>query len=924
MSFGVEQSQQVSEGGTLGGLIASKAMQSRKDAVTERQRQKEAEEKGGEVNEEDKRGLLRKALLHNFGGGSLSGKKSFGEHFNYKVPPKPKSTDSSSAPSSSGGTGSGLAKILTGGFGSLVSDTQGIQGGLTAITQLLNSQLQSSSFTATGISGIQTILADQLEAQEQFINLMGGERSTGGGGGGGDSKSNMFGMTGSVASAGGTLSEAAINAALEKGIGRFLLSGLSKLNPFQKKPQVPGAASKVVTESAEAIAKKKLAKEITEKGLSSKGAIVSGKYVSMTAAEAAQSLAPKAAQGPLAGLSKMIGGFGSKILPKGAQSAGAKALLPRLLPGAQTALGIGLAGKELSEGDIGGAALAGGSAIPGVGYGFLAADIGRELMGADVFDKMMGQAYSGETGFSDKEIEKRHKTMSATERAITSMPMPFSKGGVMLGEAGKEAVVDLNSSGAKQIKGNEDPGMKASGASMLAVVDQFVKGMGPLGSPVTQALGPDVQNLSRQFGMSQVLPNLNIGGGKFKEDGNAKKQKNDFLESLISGSLEALGAKKEDDKKTEDKPTPTPPPDPGAKPDPTSPANPATPAASPTGSGAQRPANQRRPTASGFEPNLPTSFDPMVGAGGKPKSNNQIKLQVPGFNDKYEVLSNRANGDFEIWEKGFMGIGNKPKMVGSGKDNTTGKYKDPVFAAAYNQVRANYLNQAVDTGVRFGYITPTEYNAKQDKINAARVNGDQQRGGIVKESYQKGGQKVEKPWWDFLGLVTGAKEVQKGTTGIYSNSPMGKIGEAAAQRNKMMKEMGYEKGGSLFGMTNSKSDVNKVTIEQRMDGMEEVLVTMTKVLALLSSGDQQNTVNVGKTTASPPKTSPSAPPIAATNQVADEMSGAAIINVIGGGGSSPVIPSSSGSTQNTADYAGDPSCNGLAAVLCTSSPWGSS
>lgn len=922
MSFGVEQSQKVSEGGTLGGLIASKAMQSRKDAVTERQRQKEAEEKGGKVNEEDKRGLLRKALLHNFGGGSLSGKKSFGEHFNYKVPPKPKSTDSSSAPSSSGGTGSGLAKILTGGFGSLVSDTQGIQGGLTAITQLLNSQLQSSSFTATGISGIQSILADQLEAQEQFIDLMGGERSTGGGGGG-DSKSNMFGTSGSVATTGGTLSEAAINAAIEKGLGKFLGRTAQSITERFFPKSTPSAASKVATEGTEAIAKKKLAQEITQKGLSSKGTMIGGKYVSMTAAEAAQSLAPKAAQGPLSGLSRMMGGLGAKLGLKGGAS-----MAGRLIPGVQTALGLGLAGKELSEGDIGGAALAAGSAIPIAGYGFLAVDIARELTGADAFDKMMGQAFSGETGFSDKEIEKRHKTMSASERAMTSMPMPFSKGGVMLGEAGKEAVVDLNSSGAKQIKGNEDPGMKASGASMLAVVDQFVKGMGPLGSPVAQALGPDVQNLSRQFGMSQVLPNLNIGGAKFKEDGNAKKQKNDFLESLISGSLEALGAKKKDDKKPEEK-KPTPPPNPGPVSDPNSPANPAAPATpTPTGSGADKPMDDHRgptTTSSGFTPNLTgTSFNPMVGAGGKRKSDNRIHLEVPGFNDKYEVLSNRADGKFEVWEKGLWRIiGNKPKLVGTGKDNTTGKYKDPLFAAAYNEVRANYRNQAVETGVQFGYITTDEYKAKKKETNDARVNGNQQRGGIVKESYQKGGQKVEKPWWDFLGLVTGAKEVKKGTTGIYSNSPMGKIGEAAAQRNKMMKDMGYEKGGSLFGMTNSKSDVNKVTIEQRMDGMEEVLVTMTKVLALLSSGGQQTAPNAGRTTASPPKTSPSAPPIAATNQVSDEMSSTAIINVIGGGGSSPVIPSPTGTTQNTADYAGAPTCNGLAAVLCISSPWGS-
>ena len=917
MSFGVEQSQKVSEGGTLGGLIASKAMQSRKDAVNERQRQKEAEEKGGKVNEEDKRGLLRKALLHNFGGGSLSGKKSFGEHFNYKVPPKPKSTDSGSAPSSSGGTGSGLAKILTGGFGSLVSDTQGIQGGLTAITQLLNSQLQSSSFTATGISGIQSILADQLEAQEQFIDLMGGERSTGGGGGG-DGKSNMFGMAGSVATAGGTLSEAAINAALEKGIGRFLLSRLSKFNPFQKKPQVPGGPPKPPKGYSDAFIARKNAErlaaqqpKIKPKGFGQQlqdiGSGMKGK--ASQAMDYGKGLLGKAKG---AGSNIIQGITGSPIAKKmgmaGARFGG------RMLPVAGTGFSAAETVDRGRKGDVVGAWLAGLGGTAGAATA-LTAPAAATGPGALIPAATEATSIAADIGLLGWDLVQAFNPSSK-----------MSSGGVMLGEAGKEAVVDLNSSGAKQIKGNEDPGMKASGASMLAVVDQFVKGMGPLGSPVAQALGPDVQNLSRQFGMSQVLPNLNIGGAKFKEDGNAKKQKNDFLESLISGSLEALGAKKKDDKKPEEKPTP--PPNPGPVSDPNSPANPAAPATpTPTGSGTDRPMDDhRRPTttASGFKPNLTgTSFNPMVGAGGKPKSNNQITLQVPGFNDKYEVLSNRANGEFEIWEKGFMGIGNKPKMVGTGKDSTTAKYKDPVFAASYNQVRANYLNQAADTGVRFGYITPTEYNAKQEKINAARVNGDQQRGGIVKESYQKGGQKVEKPWWDFLGLVTGAKEVQKGTTGIYSNSPMGKVGEAAAQRNKMMKDMGYEKGGSLFGMTNSKSDVNKVTIEQRMDGVEEVLVTMTKVLALLSSGGQQTTPNTGKTTASPPKTSPSAPPIAATNQVSDEMSSAAIINVIGGGGSSPVIPSPTGTTQNTADYAGDPTCNGLAAVLCISSPWGS-
>jgi len=52
----------------------------------------------------------------------------------------------------------------------------------------------------------------------------------------------------------------------------------------------------------------------------------------------------------------------------------------RGVPGLQTALGLGVAGYRLSKGDKTGAALAAGSAIPGpVGWGFLGADIAREV-----------------------------------------------------------------------------------------------------------------------------------------------------------------------------------------------------------------------------------------------------------------------------------------------------------------------------------------------------------------------------------------------------------------------------------------------------------------------------------------------------------------------------------------------------------------
>jgi hypothetical protein len=52
----------------------------------------------------------------------------------------------------------------------------------------------------------------------------------------------------------------------------------------------------------------------------------------------------------------------------------------RVVPGLQTLAGLGLAGYRLYKGDKTGAALAAGSAIPGpIGYGFMGADIAREV-----------------------------------------------------------------------------------------------------------------------------------------------------------------------------------------------------------------------------------------------------------------------------------------------------------------------------------------------------------------------------------------------------------------------------------------------------------------------------------------------------------------------------------------------------------------
>ena len=115
-----------------------------------------------------------------------------------------------------------------------------------------------------------------------------------------------------------------------------------------------------------------------------------------TALGAAGKIIGKAAPGIGArGAARALPRAGAAIAGK----AGAKSLMKlggktaaRMIPGAQTAIGLGLAGEALSRGDILGAALSAGSAIPGpIGWGFLAADVARDVSGGGSEGKGMAR-----------------------------------------------------------------------------------------------------------------------------------------------------------------------------------------------------------------------------------------------------------------------------------------------------------------------------------------------------------------------------------------------------------------------------------------------------------------------------------------------------------------------------------------------------
>ena len=74
-------------------------------------------------------------------------------------------------------------------------------------------------------------------------------------------------------------------------------------------------------------------------------------------------------------------------------------------------LGAGLAIVEgimrIRDGDYVGGLLSFGTAIPVAGWAFLALDIAREFMGGKEFDKSVGRAFSGKSGLTDKQVQKR-------------------------------------------------------------------------------------------------------------------------------------------------------------------------------------------------------------------------------------------------------------------------------------------------------------------------------------------------------------------------------------------------------------------------------------------------------------------------------------------------------------------------------------
>jgi hypothetical protein len=845
---------------SLTGFLLKQAFKSRDEAKAEKARQDKVVESDKKIDDKDRKGLFRKAFTKNVLSGLFGGKSATGGGSSTAIgamlgggKKKKQKQPKDGGGKSSGGKAKGLEKILLIGFGSLAADTTTIGGGLAALTEIMNSQLNVESDISSNIQGINAILADQLEVQTSFLDAIGLGGGLGGGGGGEGGLSSLFGGAG----AGSTTNESSLTGLL-----------LEQFNKLKDLAMSFGGGAAL-----------QAARQAGMKGLARAGAAaapaasVLGVGALLSAGGEGMFQLGKTGDQSLKDRSKLI---------KEKEARGENTFLDKTLQYGQT--GLGEIGKT-----VGVAADVGGAPVRMLGElianPFLNEKQKKEqamnLAKYDTRIREHARGWMNRIDFLNVISDEKggfgniYGNQAATKEMAGKMAAGGSK--AMIGEAGKEAVVPLHSADSPaKSKIGMDPSMQASAGSMLAVTDQFIKSMGPLGGSVSQALGSDISNLAKTFGMSQTLPNLSLGGDKFREDTTAKKDREKFLKELIAGSLEALGAKSKPQsqsqpespsiKPTLNKPSPPETRNPVSNPDPNSP--------NPPSNGSNGKAMGARYTDPGSQPgavipNLSKEEAKNMGLGNKKDNQKYIEFQ-PGskLRDKYHILLNAANGSYEVWEK--PGIFNwAPKRIFLGqKQNSNVVENSAIAEEAHNSVKKFMIDNMPKTGQALKWLS-------SDDILGGYGGPNNEKGGSVK-SFQQGGKVVQKPWWDFLGWVTGLQEVQKGTTGIYSNSPAGRIAEASAQRNRMMKELGYESGGILTGV---------------------------------------------KASASTPKVAPVSYAPMATAEIESTDIGA-IVNIIGSQTQQAIPVMSDNKGPTTSDYVAAPTGGGLAFTVLSSSQWG--
>lgn len=325
-----------------------------------------------------------------------------------------------------------------------------------------------------------------------------------------------------------------------------------------------------------------------------------------------------------------------------------------------------------------GAAL--GTLIPVPGVGTIAGALLGDWVGGTLYDWISGMA---------------------------AKPKKMAAGGVMIGEAGKEAVVDLNSAqGRKQFGGTNAGDVDSAGqayysaiaGTTLAVTKEFVEGMGPIGASVAPAIQDDISKLGKTFDLPATSIKMSVGGVGLSPVPGAEKKGEEFLKKLVSGTLEKV---KPDEKNKTTGGNGT-----GSSPqssiDQTSPSAAAA-GAQGAGSVDQKRSGATQAMNAGQQSQTAGNFSSTL------EDRNGAEVKFTGPNSKpYKVIINATNGDYEVFEDWIFG----QQVDISGDKNA------PIKKAAMNQVRAYFVNNAPQKGLALKYIT-------QDDIkNKAKVTQD--------------------------------------------------------------------------------------------------------------------------------------------------------------------------------------------------------
>jgi hypothetical protein len=533
--------------------IGSRVLKAAQSAKDEKKLQEKIIAKGGEVPESAQRGLFAKALKQEFVSNPINDlKKNFnkkitgaagivglfgskgrsledkmlGKKFSIKKGGFDRSGYKTGDEDDDGGGGAGGGGSPAS-LGSLVLDIQSIASAVSSMQGLINTQMTISAKMADNLDQIKNVLTEQVSLQQQRI--AGEERAA---------------AEASLESSQQVSGNAASTSTLTEGGGILgMLGDIQSLFGILK--SLPGMFTNLL------------------KGIVSK--IPGGKWIldkigGKAAGKAAGGLAGEAAE---VGAKSLLGKFLRPIFKRIPIIGGLIDFAVSLALGEPVGRAAAKAAGAMLGGALGGLV---GSLLPGPGtiVGGLLGGFAGDWVGGSLYDMIAG-AFGG----------SNDKKMAA--------------GGVMIGEAGKEAVVNLNSAGAKQQLGGATGDIDSVGqtyfsaiaGSTLAVTKEFVEGMGPIGSAVAPVIQDDVSKLGKTFDVPATAIKMSVGGASLTPVPGAEKKGEEFLRQLVSGTLEKVADKKDTTKggggsgssgssgsSGADSPTPTPAP--AASPTPTS------------------------------------------------------------------------------------------------------------------------------------------------------------------------------------------------------------------------------------------------------------------------------------------------------------------------------------------------------------------